>query len=1330
MPGLPVFSVSADTGGEDSGTGSESVVETHKLVREKDESGSRRINQYIIREKLGAGSYGKVKICIDTNTNKTYAVKIMKKSILKRKRVGRSGNALQNVLHEIAIMKKLNHPNVVRLYEVIDDPEEDKLYLVMELMPGGPVAVHREDNELLTMEEARRVFRELINGLEYLHHHKILHRDIKPENILKGDDGSIKIGDFGVAYMIAGDDDTVSKTAGTPAFLSPESLTGDAYHGKPVDIWAAGVTLYYFVFGQVPYLAPTIMGIYEKIQNDPLVLPREVDPALKSLLLGLLEKDPDKRLTIPEIKVHDWVTNHGRLEVASAPTGVLTVTEEEIKAALKVVDRAVLLANLKRKMAKIRARAAQRIEVRKVESGESHGDAWKVLSALDYLQADGSSIDLALFYPMPLEGETVKAALEVAAHAFRPVSSALGRRTLDGALVFTSSSIHFRTVYVDALPDASCGRDALLPFLDPVSSPTPPAGPAPDEPRRPFVPSDVFHKPLMRVRLSTLRSAPGEDSPRAGRHTCSILAVSVARVVCDPPALCQFLVAWARAARRLPFPPPYLPRHNVAPSYAAEPDAGELGDDEREARRTRAEADIARGCAIAARAVEPPAPTARPAPSARAPAAPGAGPLPLSSPVLQALPAPPERLGSPLGMAGLTATATADSIPTAFETSASAGSVPAAFATTASSATVRVASNPAPSTISLHGPAAVRALESAAVGLAAGAGVQPERPPSSASTTHGPGPFSTFGALSAYGSSPGPHSRPASPFDAVLTYLNAAHDYEAPHRESPTHDGHGPPRPHSALGTASSLAIYSSADRLGPADASPRARPRSAHPAGSRPGSGGPHRPSSAGGAHQRPSSAGDGGDGRLARGLVPPGSARGRPASGRSRPTSALSWAGRSGEWSAWGQPLVHVLEGLPPPYTASEAPPRRSTRLDFTRRDLEAMMRDADALARGLSPADVLAAYTWKTCVGVLRDAIAPRGSVVIATAGPPGGDEAATRASLLVGLPPPSRRPSSRPALPRAGSFASAPRSPGSLPGPPCGRPRAPSPGPSPWPPRPARWAWAPPGEPGAAGTYGASSCRGAPSRRTRGAGAPPPCPQRLGPEPRGAARRERGGGGAAAGVGGGAASWAGGGPLGRGGAEGLEEATAPEETWLVRGVDLRERLDGVGPDFFGNASAWVSAALAPDALRGLSLAHVAGLLAEAARRVDPAAASAYVAVAEEIRARAAPRVVLSGSRRKFSLVAPEPPIGGMSGTLSPAAAMGGLSAPKGVAAPSGLCRGAPPENALLVESFAELPLLELDFGRGAPYRFEHLTAPAHRAAVLLPSLDGAAVRLYNL
>ncbi|XP_056911527.1 calcium/calmodulin-dependent protein kinase kinase 1 isoform X3 [Takifugu flavidus] len=280
---------------------------------------------------------------------------------------------LEKVYQEIAILKKLDHVNIVKLVEiptprhpvlffslsqmargppawlgvehresVLDDPAEDNLHLVFELMPKGPVMEVPTD-EPFSEEEARVYLRDVILGIEYLHYQKIIHRDIKPSNLLLGDDGHVKIADFGVSNQFEGNDALLSSTAGTPAFMAPETLsdTRKSFSGKALDLWAMGVTLYCFVFGKCPFIDENILALHNKIRTEPVEFPERpaISEELRTLILRMLDKNPDTRIMLSEIKMDQWVTQGGTdlLPLEQEHCTVVEVTEEDIQNSVKFV---------------------------------------------------------------------------------------------------------------------------------------------------------------------------------------------------------------------------------------------------------------------------------------------------------------------------------------------------------------------------------------------------------------------------------------------------------------------------------------------------------------------------------------------------------------------------------------------------------------------------------------------------------------------------------------------------------------------------------------------------------------------------------------------------------------------------------------------------------------------------------------------------------------------------------------------------------------------------------------------------------------------------------
>lgn len=192
----------------------------------------RMINNYIILESLGAGSYAEVKLCKEKTSGRLFAMKFISRDIMKSGLLGKQ-NPFEDIKREIAIMKKLNHPNVLRLFEVMDDPNVNKLYLVLEYMHQGDLLTMQRskstDGTCMPMDdnELHCVLLQVLLGLMYLHDQKVVHGDIKPQNLLVGDHGRVKIADFGISQSLYGSKQKLLDSAGTPAFMSPEMCSGE-----------------------------------------------------------------------------------------------------------------------------------------------------------------------------------------------------------------------------------------------------------------------------------------------------------------------------------------------------------------------------------------------------------------------------------------------------------------------------------------------------------------------------------------------------------------------------------------------------------------------------------------------------------------------------------------------------------------------------------------------------------------------------------------------------------------------------------------------------------------------------------------------------------------------------------------------------------------------------------------------------------------------------------------------------------------------------------------------------------------------------------------------
>lgn len=357
------------------------VTETHHITKDYDSrTGAKTINRYEFHNTIGRGVHGKVKLARDIETGEQVAIKIVNR--VTRKRLGRWNpmEAEQKIRREIAIMKKCEHPNVVALREVMDDPDSKKIYLginisiiilivVLEYMGGGQLQWRdADDNPVLNIEQIRSIIRDTVLGLEYLHFQGIIHRDIKPANLLLDDNHRVKISDFGVSHLSKIDEETgealtendldLSKTAGSPAFFAPELCQTSTDEKRPIitkaiDVWALGITLYCLLFGRTPFPETGVeFQLFNMICTKPIEIPppefdeADVDEEVRDLLKRLLIKDPEARITLEEVKHHPFilrnVSDPSRWIEESDPRrggAKLEVTAEEVSEAVSLTER-------------------------------------------------------------------------------------------------------------------------------------------------------------------------------------------------------------------------------------------------------------------------------------------------------------------------------------------------------------------------------------------------------------------------------------------------------------------------------------------------------------------------------------------------------------------------------------------------------------------------------------------------------------------------------------------------------------------------------------------------------------------------------------------------------------------------------------------------------------------------------------------------------------------------------------------------------------------------------------------------------------------------------
>ncbi|KAK9965108.1 hypothetical protein ABG768_004217, partial [Culter alburnus] len=207
------------------------------------------------------------------------------------------------VEREIAILKLIEHPHVLKLHDVYENNKY--LYLVLEHVSGGELFDYLVKKGRLTPKEARKFFRQIISALDFCHSHSICHRDLKPENLLLDEKNNIRIADFGMASLQVGDS-LLETSCGSPHYACPEVIRGEKYDGRRADVWSCGVILFALLVGALPFDHDNLRQLLEKVKSGVFHMPHFIPPDCQALLRGMIEVNPEKRLTLEAIQKHAW----------------------------------------------------------------------------------------------------------------------------------------------------------------------------------------------------------------------------------------------------------------------------------------------------------------------------------------------------------------------------------------------------------------------------------------------------------------------------------------------------------------------------------------------------------------------------------------------------------------------------------------------------------------------------------------------------------------------------------------------------------------------------------------------------------------------------------------------------------------------------------------------------------------------------------------------------------------------------------------------------------------------------------------------------------------
>jgi serine/threonine protein kinase len=287
----------------------------------------KKVHRYTLRAKIGSGASSKVYLAFDDRTGQSFAVKR-----IRLQELSRTGSGLAQLEREIRLMRLFNHPNILKITEVLHVPSIDEAYLVLEHADRGSLGSFIDRGQQLPMPSVFSIMKQVARAIQYLHVSGYVHQDVKPCNILLTGDGRAMLADFGIGHSF----DSATMVVGSPAYQAPEALDDDfgeeeddsessSFAPQKEDIWALGVTLYQLLYMKLPFPGSNLFEIVNYIKENPLDIPEGTSPAIIELLRKMLHIDPGQRLGIDELLANPLVACASDLapDLPNVPSPVL-----------------------------------------------------------------------------------------------------------------------------------------------------------------------------------------------------------------------------------------------------------------------------------------------------------------------------------------------------------------------------------------------------------------------------------------------------------------------------------------------------------------------------------------------------------------------------------------------------------------------------------------------------------------------------------------------------------------------------------------------------------------------------------------------------------------------------------------------------------------------------------------------------------------------------------------------------------------------------------------------------------------------------------------------